>query len=68
MVQRQFAALDNEAFVVDLSSPNLAAGSTIINNSSTPVGTIFSFIGGFEYQSIVLEDTSSQPEIFNDDR
>jgi hypothetical protein len=68
MVPRQFAALDNEAFVVDPSSPNLAAGSPIINNSSTPVGTIFSFTGGFEYRSIVLEDTSSQPDIFNEDR
>lgn len=67
MVQRQFAAFDNEAFTVDASSPFLPTGSAVINNSSTPVGTIFSFTSGFEYQSIVLEDTSSEPDVFNDD-
>jgi hypothetical protein len=68
MVQRQFAAFDNEAFVVDTSSPRLTSGSAISNNSDTPNGTIFSFTGGFEYQSIILEDTSTQPDIFNDNR
>lgn len=67
MVQRQFAAFDNEAFVVDPSSPSLNAGSPIINNSSTPIGTIFNFTGGFDYQSIILEDTSNEPDVFNDD-
>lgn len=68
MVQRQFAAFDNEAFVVDPSSPSLVAGSAIINNSNTPVGTIFNFTSGFEYQSIILEDTSADPDVFNDDQ
>ncbi len=67
MVQRQFAAFDNEAFVVDASSPNMPVGSAIINNSNTPVGTIFNFTGGFDYQTIELEDTSSEPDVFNDD-
>ena len=67
MVQRQFAAFDNEAFVVDNSSPNMTPGSAIINNSSTPVGTIFNFTGGYNYQSIILEDTSNDPDVFNDD-
>ncbi len=67
MVQRQFAAFDNDAFVVDPSSPRLTTGSSIINNSSTPVGTIFQFTSGFDYQSIILEETSSQPDVFNDD-
>jgi hypothetical protein len=67
MVQRQFAAFDNEAFTVDASSPRMAVGSAIINNSNTPIGTIFSFTPGFEYQSIILEDTSSEPDVFNDD-
>jgi hypothetical protein len=62
MVQRQFAAFDNEAFDVDPSSTSLTVGSPIINNSSTPVGTTFNFTGGFEYLSIILEDTSSQPD------
>ncbi|MCF2870462.1 Hint domain-containing protein [Octadecabacter sp. G9-8] len=67
MVQRQFAAFDNEAFTVSDSSPRLTPGSSIINNSSTPRGTIFEFTGGFEYQPITLDDTSSEPDIFNDD-
>lgn len=66
MVQRQFAAFDNEAFVVDPSSPRLGTGSAIINNSSTPVGTIFNFTSGFEYQSIILEDTGGDPDVFED--
>lgn len=67
MVQRQFAAFDNEAFVVSVSSPRLTAGSAIINNSDTPVGTIFEFTGGYEYQSITVEDSSDEPDVFNDD-
>jgi len=68
MVQRNFAAFDNEAFVVDPSSPSLGTGSAIINNSSTRIGTIFTFTSGFEYQSIVVDDTSADPDTFNDDQ
>ncbi len=67
MVQRQFAAFDNDAFTVDSSSPSLTPGSSIINNSNTPVGTVFTFTSGFEYQTIVLDDLDNDPDTFNDD-
>jgi len=67
MVSRSFAAFDNEAFVIDPSSPNGNPGDPIINNSDTPVGRIFTFSSGFPYQTITLDDTSSTPDIFNDD-
>ncbi|MDJ0627215.1 MAG: Hint domain-containing protein [Rhodobacter sp.] len=67
MVQRSFAAFDNEAFTVDPSSPSGTPGDPIINNSNTPVGQIFTFLAGFPYQTITLEDTSSTPDRFNDD-
>ncbi len=68
MVLRQFAAFDNEAFVVDDISPRLTPGTPIINNSSTPIGTVFSFNSGFPYQSIVLDDTSGSPDVFEDNQ
>ncbi|MEP3346181.1 MAG: Hint domain-containing protein [Litoreibacter sp.] len=68
MVVRHFAAFDNEAFTVDPSSPFLTAGTGIINNSNTPVGTIFQFTDGFHYQTIRLDDLSTTPDVFNDDQ
>ncbi len=67
MVSRSFAAFDNEAFVIDPSSPSGTPGDPIINNSNTPVGRIFTFNSGFPYQTITLNDTSTTPDIFNDD-
>ncbi len=68
MVLRRFAAFDNEAFVVDASSPSLVPGSPIINDSDTPVGTIFRFADGFPYQTVELDDTSGDPDVFEDDQ
>ena len=67
MVSRGFAAFDNEAFTIASSSPNGVTGTPIINNSSTPVGSIYEFRAGFPYQTITLDDTSSTPDIFDDD-
>jgi len=67
MVLRSFAAFDNEAFTVTPGSPSGTPGSAIINNSSTPVNQIFEFNAGFPYQTITLNDTSSTPDVFNDD-
>ena len=67
MVLRTFPAFDNEAFTVAPGSPSLAAGSPIINNSNTPVGTLFEFTSGFPYQSVQLDDTSFDPDTFDDD-
>ena len=68
MVQRMFGAFDNEAFRV-VSSPGgfPPAGSPIINNSSTPRRTVFEYSDAFPVRNILLEDTSSTPDIFNDD-
>lgn len=68
MVLRRFPAFDNEAFTVAPGSPSLAAGSPIINNSNTPIGTQFQFTPGFEYKSVELDDTSFRDDIFDDDR
>ena len=54
-----------------VSSPSsaLLPGSPIINNSNTPVGTIFTYTAGFPVQEIVLEDfdTGANADLFNDD-
>jgi hypothetical protein len=67
VVLRSFAAYDNEAFTIDPSSPSGSVGAAIINNSSTPVGRIFTFSNGYAYQTITVDDTSSEPDVFNDD-
>ncbi|MEM6312202.1 MAG: Hint domain-containing protein [Pseudomonadota bacterium] len=68
MVLRTFGAFDNEAFTVVSSPGNLASGSAIINNSNTPVGTVFEFSDGFPPQVITLDDQDGPPNdnVFND--
>ncbi len=69
MVLRTFGAFDNEAFTVVSGPGGLPTGSPIINNSSTPVNTIFEFSSGFPVQVITLNDTNGPPNdnVFNDD-
>lgn len=69
MVARTFGAFDNEAFRVVSSPGNLASGSPIINNSNTPIGTVFEFTDGFPLQIITLDDADGPPndQFFNDD-
>ncbi|MEL7091185.1 MAG: Hint domain-containing protein [Pseudomonadota bacterium] len=53
-----------------MSSPgSLPTGSPIINNSNTPVGTIFEYSDGFPVQVITLDDLNGPPQndFFNDD-
>ena len=64
---RTFFAFDNGSLLVDASSPSLTPGDPVINNSSSPNGTIYEFGSGFNAQEISLNDTS-QPNRFNDDR
>jgi len=68
MVSQTFVAFDSAALTVDASSPSLTPGSTVINSSSTPVGTVFVYNGGFA-ETITLEDSNTGPDadIFNDD-
>jgi hypothetical protein len=67
MVARTFFALDSDALRVAAGSPSLTVGSSIINNSDTPNGTIFSYSGGFG-QEITVDDTRSTNTFDDDDR
>ncbi len=66
MVARFFPAFDNEALIIDVSSPSGTAGDPVINNSDTPNGTIFVFQGGFPPVEIELDDTGGDPDVFAD--
>lgn len=66
MVARSFRAFDSEAFLIDGNSPFGSPGDPIINNSSTPDGTIFEFQSGFTRQDIVLDDTGGDDDEFED--
>ncbi len=65
MVLRTILASDNQGLTVANNSPFLAEGSAIINNSSTPDGTIFNFTPSFA-QIITIDDTLDE-DVFNDD-
>ena len=67
MVLRCFPAFDNEAFTVAPGSHFLSAGSPIINDSHTPIGTTFVFTGGFYYKAIEVDDTSGDDTVSDDD-
>jgi len=67
MATRSFQAIDSEGFVVDASSPSMTPGSTIINYSSTPLGTIFTYNGAYDYELVRLTDTGGDNKIFEDD-
>ncbi|MEM1065160.1 MAG: Hint domain-containing protein [Pseudomonadota bacterium] len=67
MVLRTFFAFDNASLLIDPSSPSGSPGSPVVNNSSTPNGTIFTYQSGFSAQSITLDDTFRGGR-FDDDR
>ncbi len=67
MVLRTFVATDSAALVVVSSSAGGIVGNPIINNSSTPNGTVFQFTGGLG-TNVTLDDTGGSPNIFNDDQ
>ncbi|MBV0912928.1 Hint domain-containing protein [Anianabacter salinae] len=66
MAIREFFAFDNQALVVDGTSPSLAPGSAIINESDTPNGTIFRYTAG-QGSRISLNDTGGSSNTFEDD-
>ncbi len=68
MVARSFYAFDSEALTVDASSPNMTPGSSIINNSSTPTGTVFTYSSGYSSELVHLEDTSGSADTLEDDQ
>ncbi|WP_164658849.1 Hint domain-containing protein [Tropicibacter sp. Alg240-R139] len=65
MVQKTILAASSGALTVAVSSPFLAPGSSIINNSSSPNGTIYDFNGGFS--EIITVDDTNNPDVFDDD-
>ena len=67
MVAVTFFALPNDSLVVTSSSSGGIVGNGIVNNSSTPDGTIFEFLGGSGAQ-IELDDTGGSSDVFDDDQ
>jgi hypothetical protein len=71
MPRRELIAFDNESLVVAAGSPSLAPGSAVINNSDTPDGTIFTYLGGAPPTTVVIDDIASgggnRPNDFEDD-
>ena len=66
MALRSFFAIDSANLVVTSSSSAAIVGNPIINNSSTPDGTIFSFTSGGG-TNITLDDTGGSANTFDDD-
>ncbi len=70
MVARTVLAFDSEALLVS-ANPNggPAIGSSIINNSDTPDGTVFTYQPGFGASVVTVEDTNAgaDVDVFNDD-
>ncbi|WP_299687071.1 Hint domain-containing protein [uncultured Tateyamaria sp.] len=67
MALRSFFAFDNEGLVVQSSSSAAIVGNPIINNSSTPNGTVFTFTQG-SGRTITLDDTGGSVDTFEDDQ
>lgn len=65
MVERTILAASSAGLTVASNSPFLTPGSSIINNSSSPNGTIYNFNGGFS-EIITIDDTNNT-EVFDDD-
>ncbi len=66
MVLRNFFAIDNTGLTVTSSPNGSIVGGPIINNSSTPDGTIFNF-GGGTFREITVDDTGGGRNRLNDD-
>ncbi|MCK8462466.1 Hint domain-containing protein [Aliiroseovarius sp. S1339] len=66
MAIRSFFAIDSASLVVTSSSNTSIVGNSVINNSDTPNGTIFSYSGGGG-TTVELDDTSRRSR-FDDDR
>ena len=70
MVARTVLAFDSKALLVT-ANPNggPAIGSSIINNSSTPDGTVFTYQSGFGASVVTIDDTNTGggEDVFDDD-
>lgn len=68
MAIRTFSAFNANALTVDASSPHLTPDSAIINNSDTPVGTVFVYDASYAIEQVTLDDTAGSADIFEDDQ
>ena len=66
MVQRSFFAFDNEALIVDDSSPVGDPGDPVVDNFNTPDGTILVFSDSAEGEQVTIDDTGGSPDVFED--
>ncbi len=72
MVLRSFFAQDSSSLVATFvpgsaDSNDIEVGGSIINNSDTPNGTIFTYSSGTG-TTVTLNDTSGSADVFNDDQ
>ncbi|WP_264210459.1 Hint domain-containing protein [Leisingera thetidis] len=67
MAIRTLSAFNADAFTVDGSSPYMTSGSSIINNSDTPAGTIFTYDSSYAIEQVTLEDTGGDADTMEDD-
>lgn len=68
LTTRYFSAFDSEAFFVASGSPSMTVGGSIINNASTPTGTMFEYDASFSIETIALNDTSGSVDTFEDNQ
>lgn len=66
MVARTFVAFDNDNFVVTASSSAGIVGNGVINNSSTPDNTTFTYTAG-SGEDVIVEDTGGSADVLEDD-
>ncbi len=66
MVLRSFVAFDNDSLIVTSSNNGGIVGNPIVNNSSTPNGTVFQYTAGSGTE-VELNDTGGGFGNFNDD-
>ncbi|WP_421054689.1 Hint domain-containing protein [Leisingera sp. D0M16] len=52
---------------MDSSSPYMSSGSSIINNSDTPAGTVFTYDSSYAIEQVTLDDTGGDADIMEDD-
>ncbi|MEP5762135.1 MAG: Hint domain-containing protein [Litoreibacter sp.] len=68
MVTRNLFVFDNAALTIDVTSPSGTAGSSIVNNSDTPNGTIFEFQSGFSRVDVEIDDDGGDLDTLEDDQ
>lgn len=68
MAIRTLSAFNANALTVDDSSPHMLSGSSVINNSDTPKGTIFVYDSSYGIEQVTLDDTAGDADTLEDDQ